>query len=107
MREVGIRAHTHNRTTEDSEHVEKGTELNELTAVEEIGAIVDSHADVFTELSDSIWDNPQLRWTEFDAVSRQVTVAEKYGFQVTRDVAGIPTAFSAESTSHVSVYRLA
>lgn len=62
----------------------------------EISAFVDKHAQVFTELSDAIWDNPQLRWAEFDAVERQVALAEKHNFQITRNVAGIPTAFSAE-----------
>ncbi|MDF3312846.1 amidohydrolase [Rhodococcus sp. T2V] len=59
-------------------------------------ALVDSHAPVFTELADAIWGTPQLRWAEFDAVERQTALAEKYGFQITRALAGIPTAFSAE-----------
>lgn len=63
---------------------------------EEISSYADEQASVFIELSDAIWDTPQLRWVEFDAVERQIALAEKYGFQVTREVAGIPTAFSAE-----------
>lgn len=53
----------------------------------------------FTALSDSIWSEPELRWEEHAAVARQIAVAEKYDFSITRNVAGIPTAFSAEKGS--------
>lgn len=64
-----------------------------------IGALVETNSPQFTELADAIWDTPQLRWEEFDAVERQVAVAEKYGFRITRNIANIPTAFAAESGS--------
>ncbi|MFJ8996199.1 amidohydrolase [Streptomyces sp. NPDC102279] len=67
-----------------------------MILTDDIAAYVDQHAKTFTELSDAIWDNPQLRWTETDAVERQIAMAEKHGFRITRDVAGLPTAFSAE-----------
>ncbi|EKT78232.1 aminobenzoyl-glutamate utilization proteinB [Rhodococcus opacus M213] len=57
---------------------------------------MNSYAPVFTELADAIWDTPQLRWAEFDAVERHTALAEKNGFQITRTVTGIPTAFTAE-----------
>ncbi|MEO5318188.1 amidohydrolase [Arthrobacter sp. CC3] len=60
---------------------------------------IEALAPEFTALSDAIWDEPELRWDEHGAVAKQVTVAEKYGFSITRDVAGIPTAFSAEKGS--------
>ncbi|MBT2597888.1 M20 family metallopeptidase [Arthrobacter sp. ISL-72] len=60
---------------------------------------IEAMAPEFTALSDSIWDEPELRWDEHTAVAKQVVVAEKHGFSVTRDVAGIPTAFSAEKGS--------
>jgi aminobenzoyl-glutamate utilization protein B len=62
-------------------------------------ADVEALAPEFTALSDSIWDEPELRWQEHTAVARQVALAEKYGFTITRDVAGIPTAFIAEKGS--------
>lgn len=60
---------------------------------------VEALAPEFTALSDAIWDEPELRWEEHTAVTRQVAVAKKYGFSITRDVARIPTAFYAEKGS--------
>lgn len=57
---------------------------------------IDALAPEFTALSDSIWDEPELRWDEHQSVAKQIAVAESHGFTITRDVAGIPTAFSAE-----------
>lgn len=70
-------------------------EIN-MTFTSEIASLVESQSVVFTELADTIWDHPQLAWNEFDAVQQQIKLAEKYGFQVTRNLAGIPTAFYAE-----------
>ncbi|ODU04534.1 MAG: amidohydrolase [Pseudonocardia sp. SCN 72-86] len=65
----------------------------------DIADLVDAETAVFTELSDAIWDGPELRWQERNAVDLQVAVAEKYGFRITRDLADIPTAFTAEAGS--------
>lgn len=64
-----------------------------------LGAIVEELGPRFSELSDAIWDNPQLRWEEFDAVDRQSALAEELGFTVERNVGEIPTAFWAEKGS--------
>lgn len=61
-----------------------------------VEALVESQSAAFTRLADEIWDCPQLSWVEFDAVQRHITLAEKYGFKVTRNLANIPTAFCAE-----------
>ncbi|GAA4546649.1 amidohydrolase [Pseudonocardia xishanensis] len=61
--------------------------------------LVESLAPTFHALSDAIWDAPQLRWQEHDATARQIAVAEAEGFTVTREIAGIPTAFQAETGS--------
>lgn len=50
----------------------------------------------FTTLADSIWDEPELRWDEYRSMEKQIRLAEHHGFSITRNVAGIPTAFSAE-----------
>ncbi|MFJ2620415.1 amidohydrolase [Glutamicibacter sp. NPDC087344] len=71
-------------------------EYDRAAHVEALSAIVNHHLPVFTELSDAIWDNPQLRWEEFDAVERQIALAEQHGFEIKRELGGIPTAFSAE-----------
>lgn len=58
--------------------------------------IVDNLAPQFTALSDAIWDTPELRWEEHRSMATHIALANQHGFIVTRNVAGIPTAFSAE-----------
>lgn len=67
-----------------------------MSVVTDIASIVDRRTPEFVALSDAIWDHPQLRWTEHDAVERQIAVAEARGGRVTREIGGIPTAFCAE-----------
>jgi aminobenzoyl-glutamate utilization protein B len=67
-----------------------------LSVVTDITRIVDSHTPEFVALSDAIWDHPQLRWTEHDAVERQIAVTQAHGGRITGEIGGIPTAFSAE-----------
>ncbi|QBR73570.1 amidohydrolase [Microbacterium sediminis] len=50
----------------------------------------------FVALSDAIWDEPELRWEEHASVAKQIAVAERHGGRITTNVAGIPTAFTAE-----------
>lgn len=54
-------------------------------------------APTFHQLSDDIWDHPQLRWSEHWAMEAHIALAEREGFTITRDVGGIPTAFHAEA----------
>jgi aminobenzoyl-glutamate utilization protein B len=68
----------------------------DLDHVVELARIVDGHAPEFVEMADAIWDEPELRWTERSAMEKQITASEAHGFEVRRNVAGIPTAFVAE-----------
>lgn len=61
-----------------------------------VGQLVDELSDQFVNLSDKLWDEPQLRWQEHLSVEAQKEVATAHGLRVTSDVAGLPTAFSAE-----------
>ena len=61
-----------------------------------VSTIINALGDKFIALSDSIWDSPELRWEETQAVERQIAVAERHGMRITRELGGIPTAFSAE-----------
>ncbi|MEV7605914.1 amidohydrolase [Paenarthrobacter sp. NPDC089322] len=80
------------RSSQDS----AGNKFDRAERLEVIASITNHHLPVFTELSDAIWDHPQLRWEESDAVERQIALAEQHGFKITRELGGIPTAFSAE-----------
>ena len=67
-----------------------------VAATDWIARAVDERAKGFIELSDQIWDNPELRWREFDSIAAQQEAAAGAGFRISANVAGIPTAFSAE-----------
>ncbi|MGU7768646.1 amidohydrolase [Burkholderia sp. MR1-5-21] len=64
--------------------------------VAEIAALVDAKRDALIRLSDEIWELAETRWQEFRSVAAQIAVLEREGFRVTRNLGGIPTAFSAE-----------
>ncbi|MCE1252671.1 MAG: amidohydrolase [Anaerolineae bacterium] len=51
---------------------------------------------IFTDMADAIWQRPELAFHEFFASALQADFLEEQGFRVTRDVAGINTAFIAE-----------
>ncbi|MGF0117560.1 amidohydrolase [Promicromonospora sp. Marseille-Q5078] len=66
------------------------------TPLETVTPLVDELAPRLTDLADAIWAEPELRWEEHRSVAKQVAVATELGASVTRDVAGIPTAFTAQ-----------
>lgn len=48
-------------------------------------------------LSDGIWDTPELCFEEHASVALQLDYFERAGYRITRDVAGMSTAFVAET----------
>ncbi|HLW48251.1 MAG TPA: M20 family metallopeptidase [bacterium] len=65
--------------------------------VEKIVRYVDAKRDAFVALSDHIWRLAEIRFKEHQSAAAHVALLEEEGFQVTRRVAGIETAFVAES----------
>ena len=59
----------------------------------------DEKRETYTALSDEVWELAELRFQEHGSVAAQIAVMEREGFTITRDVAGIPTAFLAEAGS--------
>lgn len=57
---------------------------------------LDQNQPRFTEISDQIWQNPELAWKEFTASRLQANLLEKEGFSIRWDVGNIQTAFIAE-----------
>lgn len=51
----------------------------------------------FTALADAIWATPELCYAEHRSAAAQIALLERHGLAVTRDLAGLPTAFSAET----------
>lgn len=77
-----------------------------MIEIHQLTPIIASHQPRLVALADEIWDHPELRWEEHTAVAAQVRLAEDEGFTVTRELAGIPTAFVAEAGSGGPVVAL-
>lgn len=60
-----------------------------------INTFINENATRFSELSNDIWQHPQLGLEETYAVKRQTEVLERAGFSIRSDLGGMSTAFSA------------
>ncbi|WP_085033745.1 M20 family metallopeptidase [Ensifer aridi] len=69
---------------------------NDRLSLEEVARQVDAKALDYWALSDRIWAMPELAFEEHRSVAEQCAVLEREGFRITKNVAGIPTAFVAE-----------
>ncbi len=54
---------------------------------------IDENAGYFTDISDRIWDNPELSLKEFQSAKRFCDALKDLGFEVTEKLCGIETAF--------------
>jgi aminobenzoyl-glutamate utilization protein B len=72
---------------------------NDLLNTDQILACADRKAATFIALSDRVWAMPELRFEEFRSVEEHITALEAEGFTITRNIAGMPTAFMAEAGS--------
>ena len=70
---------------------------NDPIALDHLAGLVEGKAPAYAALSDLIWGMPELRFAEHRSVEAQIAQLEAEGFRVTRNVAGIPTAFVAEA----------
>jgi aminobenzoyl-glutamate utilization protein B len=68
-----------------------------MQTIADITTLCDAKAEACIALSDTVWDLAELRYQEHGAVAAQIALLEKEGFRITRDIAGIPTAFMAEA----------
>ena len=57
-------------------------------------SVLDEKAQFLNDFSDDIWANPETAFTEFHAAGRYCSALRSEGFEVTENLAGIPTAFS-------------
>src|SRR5215475_13423820 len=64
---------------------------------DEIWRLVDAKKGLFEQLSDQVWDTPELCYTEFRSCAEHTALLERQGFRVTKNVAGIPTAVMGEA----------
>ena len=61
-----------------------------------IEKVIDKHKDRFSDIALQIWDHAEMGYQEIKSSNLLATELEKEGFKITRNVAGIPTAFIAE-----------
>lgn len=60
-----------------------------------ISHLVEEKQQLFTNVSDAIWANPELGFKEYKSSSILIDALKKEGFQIKQKIAGIPTAFQA------------
>lgn len=58
-----------------------------------INEIIESKRKYFTDLADYIWENPELGYKEFKSARALMDALKENGFELTKELAGIPTAF--------------
>ena len=63
-----------------------------MSNAELIWDLVDGHREDFIGLADRIWGMPEIAYTEYRSVEEHRKMLEQYGFKITEDVGGIPTA---------------
>lgn len=68
-----------------------------MVKLDDIVRQVDAKRDAFVALADEIWRLAEIRFKEHKSAAAHVAVLEEEGFRVTRSVAGMETAFVAES----------
>lgn len=61
-----------------------------------LDAEIDARKADFLAVADAIWATPELCFTEHRSVACQIAAMEAQGFRITRNVAGLETAFTAE-----------
>ncbi|MFY4025988.1 M20 family metallopeptidase [Achromobacter xylosoxidans] len=68
-----------------------------MGAIDILAPFIDARSDRYAELSDRIWSLAELRYDEHKSAELHIAMLQEAGFRVTRDAAGIPTAFVAEA----------
>jgi aminobenzoyl-glutamate utilization protein B len=68
-----------------------------MSNADAVWAIVDEKGPDFFELSDRIWDTPELNYEERRSAAEHLQRLEAEGFRVERNIAGIPTAVMGEA----------
>lgn len=56
---------------------------------------IEKNKQEFFEIADYLWENPELGLEEYGACEKLTAVLDKYGFNIQKDLAGMPTAFIA------------
>lgn len=57
---------------------------------------INNNQNIFTDMAQKIWENPQVAYEEKFAFELQVSALRDAGFQIKSNIGGVPTAFVAE-----------
>ena len=57
---------------------------------------LDSKSDFYANIAHTIWDLAEMGYQEYESSALLIKTLEDAGFKITKEVAGIPTAFVAE-----------
>ena len=68
--------------------------------------VMRNHEGIFENVSDKIWEFAEIRYHEFQSADLLCQTLKEAGFQVTRPIAGIETAFGGEFGSGKPVIGL-
>ncbi|MCP3441147.1 M20 family metallopeptidase [Bradyrhizobium sp. CCGUVB14] len=68
-----------------------------LSNEDRVWTIVESKSAAYFDLSDKIWDAPELNYQEFTAASLHADLLKREGFSIKSGVAGMPTAVMGEA----------
>lgn len=66
-----------------------------MSHAQQISEIIDGKRELFTSLSDQVWEQPELRFEEYKSAEILAQALEQEGFRVERGVCGLETAFIA------------
>jgi aminobenzoyl-glutamate utilization protein B len=64
---------------------------------EQVWQHVDDHSPALTQLSEQIWDAPELLFEEYKAAAAHTAELRRHGFRIAENVAGMPTAVMGEA----------
>jgi aminobenzoyl-glutamate utilization protein B len=70
---------------------------NDPLNLQDLSARLDAKGPDYTALADRIWDFAELRFAEHRSAAAQIEQLEAEGFRITRNIAGLYTAFVAEA----------
>lgn len=71
--------------------------MGDVSRRTDIWKLVDGKAKVFADLSDRIWDTPEINYEEFRSSAAHIERLEAEGFRIHRNVADMPTAVMGEA----------
>ncbi|MDO4690613.1 MAG: M20 family metallopeptidase [Fusobacterium sp.] len=82
-------------------------ELKEKNLKERLSELFEKYRNEFIELNEYLYKNPELGLQEFKACAAHTAILKKHGFNVTKNFAGLETAFQASFKKGNSGPRIA